>query len=135
MILENYTIISASSLSFEEARHKMKEKVLDACNHGLRLQGNVSVQVVEYAASIVCYNISQTMIGGEQKIIDYDIICTAGNKDSQDKATHRMRRLLARKYNEGWEIQGGASVDVRFKDDKSCKPSYTIYQTVVKEDQ
>lgn len=64
MKLEHYNIVTTSDTSFEGAKLKMREKVMDMCKQGWKLQGGASVaaEFLEGKCDGPDYFIYQTVI-------------------------------------------------------------------------
>ena len=133
MNLKHYRIVSGSGMSLEDAKTILKEKLIEECNHGWKLQGGASVQEKDLD-KCTWYDLYQTIIPGKQKLSDYDIIYVKAPYASLSEATDRIKDLAIEKYRNGWEIQGGATVDSEIIQEKSNWPNYKIYQTVIKKE-
>lgn len=130
MKLKSYKIVTTSGMDFENAKSEMRTKVMQMCNQGWKLQGGASVKVRRYE-KIVWYDIYQTMVSGEQNLVDYDIIFSSDSFYSLPDAVAKMEILL-KKLECSWKLQGGASINLEYIQGVSDCPAYDIYQTVIK---
>lgn len=128
-----YKIITGKgSRFFKEAKQDIKGKVMAECDHGWKLQGGAQVKVVGHK-DFTWYEIYQTLIEGSQNLIDYDILEITSLCDSLSGVSKKMSDELDRMCQEGWKIEGGASIGVEHAAGCINMPSYNIYQTVIKE--
>lgn len=133
MKLEHYNIVTTSDTSFEGAKLKMREKVMDMCKQGWKLQGGASVTVKRYG-KMFWYDIYQTVIPGKQRLEDYNIfMLSVESCEIFAKAVGQIEILLKDQCEKrAWKLQGGASVAAEFLEGKCDGPDYFIYQTVIK---
>lgn len=133
--LEGYTVIKENSMDFDEAKEKLKKRVINKCKQGFMLLGNASVKATEYTPDVICYDLSQTFVKGEQEISDYDIIYIKNGANTLPKTIRGTVILLEKKMSEGWEVIGGGVLDEKFKVGmkKFSEPSYKIYHTIIKQ--
>lgn len=132
MKLERYNIVTVRGISFEDVKLSIREKVMEMCHKGWKLQGGASVTVKKYD-KMVFYDVYQTMIPGKQKLIDYNIIRLSTSCETFPEAVSQMEILLKDQCEQcKWKLQGGASVNSEIIFGKSEGPNYEIYQTLVK---
>lgn len=70
-----YKIITGKGgMSLEVAKQQIKEMVMKQCNqNGWKLQGGAEVRVTRHS-DFTWYEIYQTLVEGNQNLIDYDVI-------------------------------------------------------------
>lgn len=133
MNLEQYKIIQSDGMSLEEATKKLKRKLIQLCKDGWKLQGGASVNEKQYP-QFMWYDVYQTMIPGEQKISDYNIVKVTSFIDNNlSDAAEMMRKSIINSCGRKWKLQGGASVDISFIEDNPSGMVHTIFQTIIKE--
>ncbi len=128
-----YKIITGKGgMSLEVAKQQIKEMVMKQCNqNGWKLQGGAEVRVTRHS-DFTWYEIYQTLVEGNQNLIDYDVIEVTTLCDTLSGVSKKMLDKLEVVCQEGWKLMGGASVDVEHVAGITI-PSYNIYQTVIKE--
>lgn len=130
--MDDSRIITVEKPLLRDAAEEMREKVLDLCNNGWKLQGGASVTEKDYKNLHWC-EIYQKIVKGNQKLIDYGILETSGFGESADSLEQRNMLELQRFHDNGWKIQGGVSVTKNVINE-SDGPCYTIYHTMIKEE-
>lgn len=121
--------ITIGNTSFLKAKNAMRKEVLKG---GWTIEDGVSVirEDRENSPNPTWYRISQSVIEGDKKIIDYDIIKLDVFSKDLTEAKEKMSKMIEEKTrNSNWKSKGEMCVQKVYLKSHS----YEIYQTMVKE--